>query len=479
MRLHKLQQLRVQGGEPFPDVHLLSRVLAADIHAAHDPRELTIGEHRERRYVVAGRVVARRKHRHATFFDLKDRSGIVELCARRDGLDHADCSQLLAADIGDIVAADGFVYVTDNHKLALSVASSTLLAKALRSPPARTDAGVQSGTQPRQRDLDLLANERRRALIEARSRAMQAMRDWMRKSSFLEVDRLSGPPFCVHTPATPPEVPAASSDRSPSSGGSGRLYLRRYLLGGLERVFEFSRCAEEGAHTGRDGSDFTILEWSAAYIDYKAAARQAEELILHVAGAILAEVHGLAHGHTLALSGPWRTTTVRESIVEQCGLDVLAADCETLAGRLDARAGTRGKNWGALVNALYAAQIAPKLVQPTIVYDLPSVGRAFAKRHPTHSALTDSFDVVIDGHVVLSGHSELNDPHEQRARLTAEGISDAKHEQSARVSREQEVRLLEYGMCPAAGAGLAVERLIMLIAGGNLHAGTPRSLDLG
>ncbi len=444
-RLRKLQQMRLQGREPFPKVQLSSRVLATAIHASHDPGALAAGEHPGWRYVVAGRLVARRKHRHATFFDLQDQSGIIELCARRHELDHAHCVQLLEADIGDILTVEGTIYITDNHKLTLSVVSSQLLAKALRAPPGRANEAKRIGNGRRQRDLDVLANAHTRVLVEARSSATYAIREWMAQNSFLE---LEGP--WLH--------PVGGVE------GSLRLDLRRYLLGGLERVFVVDTRAR-GSDRPTRRCERVSLEWSVAYVDYMAVARQARELILHVAAALRRQLRGLSGGSPVALGDPWRTITVREGILQHCGLDLMTADRQALAACLDGRAGSGERSWGALVNGVYKTRVEPQLTGPTIVCELPLLGRALVKQHPVHDALSDSFEVVISGHAVASGHSELNDPHEQRARLTAEETLDAGDERVAPVTDDPEVRLLEYGLCPAAGAELAVDRLITLLIG--------------
>jgi len=439
-RHHKLQQLRLGGRELFPDVHLRSRSLAATIYASHDPRTLDTGEHRSWRYVVAGRLVARRKHRHATFFDLRDQSGVIELCARRSQPDHLECSQLLNADIGDIVTAEGTVYVTDNHKLALSVLTSRLLTKALRSPPARTNSATRTDTRSRPGELDLLANEQARKLFKTRSAITESIRAWMQQNLFIEVE-----------------------------GPSSRLYLRRCLLSGLERVYELGRCLGSVHSSQWNGRDATMLEWSTAYIDYMEAARQAEGLILHAAASIAPEMRVLWHDNSIDLRSPWRTVTVREGIREQCGLDILTADLSAIARHLPSATCAANANWASQVNELYRRLLEPKLIQPTIVYDFPLDGRVLVKRHPAHDELAGDFRVVIGGIEVASGESELNDPQELWTRSSArEGSAsgDAPEENGPPSAfPEEEVRLLEYGLCPAASARLQVDRLIMLLTG--------------
>ncbi len=412
--------MRLQRREPFPDVNLRSRSLAAEIYEAHDPRTLDPGDYDGRRYLVAGRLLARRKHRHATFFDLRDQSGVIELCVRRDRVDRTQCAQLLSADIGDIVAAEGTVYVTDNHGLALSVLSSQLLTKALRAPPACAAGAVAMKTKRRQLELGLLAGEQTRLLLEKRSAAMSAIRAWMALNSFVEVE-----------------------------GPANRLFLRRCMLSGLERVYGSRK----------------ELEWLAGYIDYTQAAHQAEELVLRVAAAVVPEMNVRAHKTAIDMNGPWPNVTVRESILELCGIDILASDCSALARHLPGCPAAGARSWGSLVTELYVTTVEPRLVQPTIVYDFPLAGRALTKRHRIDDRLASSFDVVVGGMSVVTGGSELNDPLEQAARLLEqqEGVPNARSATPAGL--EEDVRLLEYGLCPAAGARLEVDRLLALLTG--------------
>jgi lysyl-tRNA synthetase class 2 len=438
-RLHKLEQLRLRGREPYPAVHLPSRVLAAEIHAAHDPRALAPGEHGRWHYAVAGRVVARRKHRHATFVDLEDQSGVIELSLRRDRPLRDQGSQLQDADIGDVLGVEGCVYVTDNHRLTLCVSGSKLLAKALRLPPAL----AHGGNGPRRSRLDALALGKARGLVEARAQALHALREWMDENAFVEV--------------APPDPAGSRTAR--------RLYLRRCLLAGLERVFE-SR-----SHPLRNGVDGdTTLQWSAAYVDCETIAAQARELIARVAGAVPAAIL-----RDDMLDGDWQSLSVREAIEERCGLDILTADASALGRRLGEPADARGSSWGELVSALYGTHVLPALTRPTIVYGFPLESRPLAKRHPEHPALADSFSIVFDGVAVASGHDELNDPQEQWTRmLERRGLVEGEGgHRAGPIAHEREIRLLEYGLCPAAGAELRLDALLARLTGSGAAPPSP------
>jgi lysyl-tRNA synthetase, class II len=456
-RHQKMRQLRLGGQEPFPDARLPARSLAAEIHTEHDPRALESGEHPRWRYTVAGRLMARRKHRHATFFDLRDQSGIIELCVRRDNPDEARCSPLIGADLGDILTAEGTVYVTDNHTLTISVVSSQLLAKALRLPPGRS-ARADSEPRGHQRDLSLLANEPTRRLVETRSAAATAVRVWMAENLFVE----TGGPMLDALAARPLVARQDASRPRGSSRFSPRLGFRRCLLGGLERVYALEDRSRDEI-SGCPGDVFTILDWATAYIDYEDAARQVEEIIQRVALAIGPSPIARSGETTIDLSPPWQSITVRESISRQCGIDVLTTDASALARWAPAEADLGTDSWGSLVNGIYTAHVEPKLMQPTIVRDFPLTDQMFARTHPGFGKLACNFVAVIGGVEVAGGDSELNDPHEQRARLTADEAGTVVDSDRAVAHRDREVWLLEYGLCPAAYAMLYIDRLISLL----------------
>lgn len=429
-RHSKLRQLRVQGHEPFSAAHLVSRSLAAAIQAEHDPRMLDPGEHHQWRYTVAGRLVARRKHRHATFFDLRDQSGVIELSVKRDRQGSGECSLLISADLGDIVAVEGVVYVTDNHRLTISVLTAELLTKALRSPPPHRIDRAGDDQSRRQHELSLLVNERARLLVEIRSSVAEATRAWMTENLFIEVGESR---FRIH---------------------AGGLDLRRCLLGGLERVYGMRQYS---------GGESTTLEWATAYIEYHEAAKQVEALIRHVAHVVSPRAFKFRSDNVVDFEPPWRSTTVRDAIMKECGLDVITLQRSELAGWISPTPRTNDESWGALVNYIYSTHVEPKLINPTIVYDFPLSDQAFARRHPTHDELACSFALVIGGIEMARGRTELNDPQEQRLRLAARDGTSLDDGWRTAGHLDREVRLLEYGMTPAACASLEIDRLSMLI----------------
>jgi lysyl-tRNA synthetase class 2 len=448
----------MRGSDPFPDVRLTSRSLASEIQMSHDPHELGAGEHQAHRYLVAGRLLARRKHRHAVFLDLRDRSGVIELCVRRDQLNAEQHSQLLSLDIGDIVSAEGWIYVTDNHTLTLLVVSSQLLSKALRSPPAGNgQRNTQSGPRYTRRELDLLANQQTRMLFQARSTVNRAIRGWMGDHQYIELES----PVLQQAQAGS----SKPTDREEPIQGlvlrtSSRQYLRRCLLGGLERVYDLGKRFPCGREEGRSCPELTMLEWSTAYVDYEESARQCEELIAHTAVALAADTQTSWSGPVLEPAVPWRTTTVRDAILEHCGLDVFASTPSELAQRLTGHSCTTG-DWPGLVCELFTRFVQPSLAQPTLVYNFPLAARELVQRHPTDARLASDFRAIAGGLVLAEGNGEVNDPHEVWIRT--QGRADLKGGTTRSTNGWCELDLLEYGMCPAASAELHVDRLLMLL----------------
>lgn len=457
-RHHKLERLCMQGNDPFPDVRLTSRSLASEIRASHDPHEMGPGEQRACRYLVAGRLLARRKHRHAVFLDLRDRSGIIELCVRRDQLDREQHSQLLGSDIGDIVSAEGWIYVTDNHTLTLLVTSSQLLSKALRAPPD-SDRHRNLQIEPRhpQRELDLLASQQARMLVEVRSTVNEAIRRWMRRHEFIE---LEVPVLQRPRVASPGLTNREETIRGLVLRTASRQYLRRCLLGGLERVYDLGKRFPAGCSKQCGCLELTMLEWSTAYVDYTEAAHQCEQMIAHIAATLTADTQMGGGGATVDLGVPWRATTVRDAILERCGLDVLASTPSELAQFLPRVSCTDG-DWGVLVCELFSRCVEPGLVQPTLVYDFPLVGRELVKRHPTHGQLASDFRAIVGGLVLAEGNGELNDPRE--AWVRTRGLAHSHEGTVQATTAEYDVDLLEYGLCPAASVELHVDRLLMLL----------------
>jgi lysyl-tRNA synthetase class 2 len=464
-RLAKAERLRAQGIEPFPHVPSAERTLVAGIYAAHDPAELKAGEHRGFAYRLAGRLISRRGHGKTTFLDLRDSSGQIQLHVSHDTLGEQTYERILDLDIGDIVEARGYLYVTQRGQLALNLHECALLTKALRPPPDKRHGLGDTGTRYRYRELDLLANESTRELFRTRAHTIDALRAFMAERGFIEVETpvlqalaggASARPFLTHHNAL---------DQEMSLRISVELYLNRCLIGGLENVYDLGKCFRNEGISYRHSPEFTMLEWLMSYSDHTDVARFTEELVAYTAQRVLGTTVIERGGESIDLAKPWQKTTMQAEILRVCGVDFLEADRNQLAALLDDRVHPDA-SWAQVVQAVYSKLVEPTLNQPTLVYDFPLESFPITKAHSDDPRLAEHFDAVIGGIELVSGDSEVNDPVEQYQRFVEQRKERQLDDDDAPHPHDEEyVRALEYGLAPSASGGMGVDRLLMILTG--------------
>ena len=460
-RRAKLERLRGDGVDPYP--HDFGGVVSiAEVHAYH--AELSAGEETEARYRVAGRLAARRGHGKAAFLDLVDRSGKIQLHARLDVLGEEGFERLTSLDLGDLVGVDGVAFRSRRAELSVRVESWTLLAKALRSPPEKFHGLEDTETRYRRRELDLIANEDARELFALRSRVVAAIRRYLDDHAFLEVETPVLQPLYGGAAARPFVTHHNQLGRDLYLRIATELYLKRLLVGGLERVYELGKDFRNEGVSPKHNPEFTMLEWYEAYADYEDAAARLEELVAQVA-------HEVGYEGEIDFSPPWRRTTLRAAIEERTGVDALAA---RHPGSLVAAARDHGieldplETWPRLVDDLLSKHVEPHLEQPTFVFDYPEELSPFAKAHrsaPPEERLVERFECFAGGIEIANAFSELNDPDDQRARFEAQRRELAAGDEEAHPYDEDFVRALEHGMPPTGGLGLGIDRLVMLLSG--------------
>src|SRR5881275_2573182 len=299
-RRAKLARLREQGVDPFP--HEFGGVVpVAEIRAKHDGLEA--GEETDARYRVAGRMAARRGHGKAAFIDLVDRSGRIQLHARADVLGEDSFERLVSLDLGDLIGVDGTAFKSKRGELSLRVEGWTLLAKSLRAPPEKFHGLEDVETRYRQRELDLMANEEARELFIFRSKVVSAIRRYFDEEGFLEVETPVLQPLYGGALARPFVTHHNQLDRNLYLRIATELYLKRLIVGGLERVYELGKDFRNEGISHKHNPEFTMLEWYEAYADYEDGARLLEELVSHVAAAV-------GYSGQLRLAPPWRRVTL-------------------------------------------------------------------------------------------------------------------------------------------------------------------------
>ena len=457
-RRAKLERLRAAGVEPFP--HGYEGVVPVErIRAGH--ADLPPGTETEHDYRAAGRIAARRGHGRASFIDLVDRSGRLQLHARADLLGDESYARLLELDLGDLIGVSGTVFRTRRGELSLAVGDWTLLAKSLRPPPEKFHGLEDVETRYRRRELDLLGNEDTRELFILRSRVVSAIRRWLDERGFLEVETPVLQPLYGGALARPFTTHHNQLDRDLYLRIATELYLKRLIVGGLERVYELGKDFRNEGVSPKHNPEFTMLEWYEAYADYRTVAEELEQLVAFVAGEV-------GYEGEVDFTPPWRRVTLREAIKERTQLDI---------GELRARdtlvraAGERGieldpaETWPRLVDGLLSKHVEPELRQPTFLFDYPVELSPFAKAHRTEPGLVERFECFAMGIEFANAFTELNDPDEQRARFDEQARQTAQGDEETQPYDEDFVRALEHGMPPTGGIGVGIDRLVMILSG--------------
>jgi len=454
VRRAKLDRLRADGIDPFP--HAFAGVAPiADVHAAHG--QLADGEETEVLHRVAGRLAARRGQGKMAFLDLVDRSGRLQLQARVDVLGEEAHERLLGLDLGDIIGVDGSAMRTRRGEITLKLESYTVLAKSLRPPPEKHHGLQDVETRYRRRELDLMANEEARSLFIARAKTISAVRRFLDDEGFIEVETPVLQPLYGGALARPFTTHHNALDRTLYLRIATELYLKRCIVGGLERVYELGKDFRNEGLSTKHNPEFTMLEFYEAYADYNDVADRLEKLVSSVAEQVGAS-------GPIDFTPPWRRVTLRDAIRDETQIDILEhRDRAALASAIGERLPTEDRTWPQLVDDLLSRFVEPKLQQPTFVMDYPVQLSPFAKAHRSEEGLTERWEAFCGGVEIANAFTELNDPDEQRERFEAQARLAAEGDEEAAPYDEVFVQALEQGMPPTGGVGLGMDRLVMAL----------------
>jgi lysyl-tRNA synthetase, class II len=460
-RRAKLERLRKGGIEPFPHA-FPDRTEIAAVREEHEGIEA--GVETSERYRIAGRLIARRGHGKASFLDLRDGTGQIQIQGRVDELGDA-YEGLLAVDIGDIVGVEGTVFASKRGELSIRADAWELLGKSLRPPPEKFHGLEDVETRYRRRELDLIANAGTRELFQKRARTVAAVRRWFDARGFVEVETPVLQPLYGGALARPFTTHHNALDRDLYLRIATELYLKRLVVGGIDKVYELGKDFRNEGISQKHNPEFTMLEWYEAYADYEDVATELENLVSTVAGEVLGTTQVEREGETIDLAPPWRRVTLRDAIKEQTGIDVTEHPSrEQLAEAMGSKADPE-EGWGKLVDGLLSKEVEPTLVQPTFVTDYPVELSPFAKRHRSEAGLVERWEAFVGGIEIANAFTELNDPDEQRRRFEAQREETARGDEEAQPYDEAFVEALEQGMPPTGGAGLGIDRLVMILTG--------------
>jgi lysyl-tRNA synthetase class 2 len=461
-RRAKLERLREAGIEPFPH-SFPDRTEIAAVREAHEGIEA--GSETDHRYRVAGRLTARRGHGKASFLDLRDGSGEIQVQARVDELGDDAYAGLLALDIGDIVGIEGRVFASKRGELSIRADAWELLSKSLRPPPEKFHGLEDVETRYRHRELDLMANAETRDLFVARANTIAAVRRWLDARGYVEVETPVLQPLYGGALARPFTTHHNALDRDLYLRIATELYLKRLVVGGVDRVYELGKDFRNEGISHKHNPEFTMLEWYEAYADYEDTARELEALVANVAEEVLGTTVIERDGEKIDLAPPWRRVTLREAISERTRIDVTEHPSrEELAAAMDSEPDPE-EGWGKLVDGLLSKEVEPNLVQPTFVVDYPVELSPFAKAHRSEEGMVERWEAFVGGIEIANSFTELNDPDEQRRRFEQQREEMQRGDEETQPYDEAFVEALEHGMPPTGGVGLGIDRLVMILTG--------------
>ncbi len=456
----KAQRLRDAGHETspysYPGVTPIAEARAAC-------EQLHVGQETDELRRVAGRVTARRGAGKAAFLDLADRSGRIQLHARYDVLGERAFSQLDQIDLGDVIGVDGaLMRAKKAGEPTLRVQGFQLLSKALRPPPDKHAGLIDVETRHRRRELDLIANEDVREAFLARAKIVAAVRAHLDGEGFVEVETPILQPLYGGALARPFTTRHNALQRDLYLRIAPELYLKRLIVGGLERVYELGKDFRNEGVSTKHNPEFTMVEWYEAYADYLVEAERLE-------ATVRAAAESVGYDGELDFSAPWRRITFVEAVQEATGIDLLAhEDSASLAAAIDqADLGvqTAGLSWPQLADELLSKHVEPTLTRPTFVLDYPVELSPFARRHRSKPRLAERWEAFAGGMEIANAFSELTDPDEQRKRFEAQRALAAAGDEETQPHDELFLEALEHGMPPTGGVGLGIDRLVMVLTG--------------
>jgi lysyl-tRNA synthetase class 2 len=458
-RRAKGERLRQADPEAFPYVFRGAEPIAGILTAYE---QLAAGEETEDRHRVAGRLAARRGAGGAAFLDLVDRTGKIQLHARVDVLGEEAFERLTSLDLGDLIGIDGAALRSKRGELSLRVDSYQVLAKALRPPPDRHHGLSDVQTRYRRRELDLISSEDTRALFIDRARIISAIRAYLDGQGFVEVETPALQPLYGGALARPFVTHHNELDRDLYLRIATELYLKRLLVGGLERVYELGKDFRNEGVSAKHNPEFTMVEFYEAYADYNDAAARLEELVG-------AAVEAISYSGEIDFSAPWRRVSFVDAVLEATGIDLASlteapALREAIAER-GLQIPTQDAGWPQMADALLSKYVEPGLQAPTFVMDYPIAISPFAREHRSQPGLAERWEAFAGGMEIANAFSELNDADAQRERFEAQRRLSEEGEAETQPYDELFLQALEQGMPPAGGVGVGIDRLVMLLTG--------------
>ncbi|MDP9729776.1 lysine--tRNA ligase [Alicyclobacillus tolerans] len=465
VRLEKLDELRNKGVYPYGHRYDVTHHASDILNAAGEKSKEEL-EEMSMRVRIAGRMMIRRGHGKASFAVMQDRTGSIQIYAKQDVLGEEGYEIFQLLDLGDIIGVEGTVFRTNRGEVTVLCQKLDVLSKALRPLPEKWHGLKDVETRYRQRYLDLIVNPEIRDTFMARSKIIQAIREYLDKEGFLEVETPTLHTVASGAHARPFHTHHNALDIPLVLRIALELHLKRLIVGGLERVYEIGRVYRNEGISTRHNPEFTMLELYQAYADFHDIMDLTENLVRHAASAVHSTLDITYGEYTIHLQGPWRRVHMVDAIREQTGVDFWPVhDLETarqLAHEHHIQISDE-MSYGHIVNEFFEQRVESTLIQPTFVYGHPVEISPLAIKNKEDERFTDRFELFIVGREHGNAFSELNDPLDQRDRFLKQMEERAAGNEEAQELDEDFLLALEQGMPPTGGLGIGIDRLVMLL----------------
>jgi lysyl-tRNA synthetase class 2 len=459
IRRNKLKDLRNRGKDPFKAVSFDTSSNAVEIKDNFEKMEGT-------RVSLAGRIMSKREMGKASFADIQDGHGRIQLFFKVDEVGQESYEEFKKLDIGDIIGVKGSVFKTHKGEISVRVESYELLSKSLQPLPEKWHGLKDVDLRYRQRYVDLIVNPGVKDTFIKRSKIIGSMRRFLDSRGFIEVETPilnvipgggAAKPFVTYHNALDMELYLRIAPE---------LYLKRLLVGGFEKVYEIGRLFRNEGISVKHNPEFTSMEVYQAYTDYKGMMELTEQMISHIVTDVCGSLEVEYQGMRVDFSLPWKRITMADAVKEYCGVDFNTIEDDLQATRILKEKGIdTGKTVkkGEVLNMLFEEYVEEHLVQPTFVYDYPVEVSPLAKRKPDMPGMTERFELFITGREIGNAFTELNDPEDQKERFLDQVRKREEGNEEANMMDEDFLLSLEYGMPPAGGLGIGIDRLVMIL----------------
>ncbi|MGE5589214.1 MAG: lysine--tRNA ligase [Bacillota bacterium] len=460
VRREKLDKLQAMGVEPFGQAYQRTHSAREVVEQFESLEGQTVS--------LAGRLTAIRSHGKASFADLQDQSGRIQVYFKKDVVGDAAYDLFEMLDLGDIVGIRGSVLKTKRGEISVQVTELTLLSKALRPMPEKWHGLKDVELRYRQRYADLIANPEVRETFIIRTKVVRAIRNYLDGLGFYEVETPVLATIAGGTTARPFKTHHNALDLPLYMRIATELYLKRLVVGGFEKVYEIGRVFRNEGISTKHNPEFTLLELYEAYSDYEGIMTLTENLISHVAQEVLGTQHIIYQGHEVDFTPPWPRARMLDLVKEHAGVDFSQTNTDEEARAAARQAGLTvapNATYGQALDEVFSEFVEPKLTGPMFVMDYPVEISPLAKRRSDNPRLTYRFEAFLAGRELANAFSELNDPIDQRGRFEQQMEERARGNDEAHEMDEDFLRALEYGMPPTGGLGIGIDRLCMVFAG--------------